>query len=104
MDVIIQYLIVVHHARRLVPSSPRNLRVLGVSALDCSPSFVFSNFQPLLSPNPSICHTSKILPVSEHPIRMGVPSDHRESRDLNRALNPLAPTLTKEQVVSPIIA
>ena len=57
-----------------------------------------------LSPNSFLCHTSENSPVSEHPERMPVPSDHRESRDLTRALNPLAATLAENHLVSPIIA
>ncbi len=55
-------------------------------------------------PKPLVCHTSENSPVSEHPIRMRVPSDHRESRDLTRALNPLAATLAENHLVSPAIA
>ncbi len=57
-----------------------------------------------LSPNSFPCHTSESSLVSEHPERMRVPSDHRESRDLTRALNPLAATLAENHLVSPIIA
>ena len=65
-----------------------------------------------LSPNSFPCHTSESSPVSEHPERMPVPSDHRESRghsdlvgrDLIRALNPFAATLAENHLVSPIIA
>ncbi len=50
------------------------------------------------------CHTSENSPVSEHPNRMRVPSDHREARDLPRPLNPLAATLAENHILSPIIA
>ena len=65
-----------------------------------------------LSPKSFLCHTSENSLVSEHPERMPVPSDHRESmghsdlvgRDLTRALNPLAATLAENHLVNPIIA
>src|SRR5260370_13572108 len=54
--------------------------------------FLFSDSFP--------CHTSENSPVSEHPIRMRVPSDHRESRDLTCALNPLSATLAENHLLS----
>src|SRR5260370_8286663 len=50
------------------------------------------------------CHTSENSPVSKHPIRMRVPSVHRESRDLIRPVNPLTATLTENHLLTPIIA
>jgi len=49
-------------------------------------------------------HRGEAYSRRSHPERMPVPSDHRESRDLTQALNPLAATLAENHLVSPIIA
>src|SRR5260370_3787457 len=89
---------------------PCELRALGVKSdigLDCSPTL-----RPRSSPNFFPCQTSKNSPVSEHPERMRVPSEHREptegsdpvGRDLTCALNPLAATLAEKYLLSPAVA
>src|SRR2546422_7680318 len=40
--------------------------------------------------------------LTDHPDRMVVPSEHRESRDLRLDLSPLTPTLTKNASASPL--
>jgi hypothetical protein len=89
-------LIVSHHARRfaLYPANP--LFTLRAEGPHCLPG--------PLSSNSFICYRSKILPVSELPRRMRVPSDQRKSRDLTRALNPLTATHAENRLISPAIA
>jgi hypothetical protein len=58
-DVVISCLIVERQIRSFTPTSPRNLCVLSVSALDSSSSFVFLNFQLLtLNVQPSLASNS----------------------------------------------
>jgi hypothetical protein len=98
-------LIVGHHARRFVPPCVTPL---------FTPSVADRRFRPCrkephclpgpLSSNSFICRRSKIWPVSEHPMRMRVPSDQQKPRDLTRALNPLTATLAEYRLISPAIA
>jgi len=90
------YLIASHHARRFVPPCVTLLFTLSAEGPHC--------LLGPLSSNSFICHRSKILHISEHPERMRVPSDHRESRDLTRALSPLAATLAENHLLSPAFA
>ena len=58
-DVVISCLIVERQIRSFTPTSPRNLCVLSVSALDSSSSFVFLNFELLtLNVQPSLASNS----------------------------------------------
>jgi hypothetical protein len=88
----------------LVYAGPRSAVARNPKDLPSFP-YILISLLPYLSFSKSFpCHTPKNSPVSEHPIRMGVPSDDRESRDLSGDLSPLAATLPGNYLLSPSTA
>ncbi len=81
----------------------KSFRIRSYENCRVSPAIFPSNFQPQTSSS-CLCHTSENSPISDHPDRIRVPSDHRESRDLTCTLSPLAATLAENHLLSPIIA